>query len=95
MGKDNYIYLKDDAALEEFQAANKGKKYTVNRFKGLGEMDQDETEILVNEEQRTLCRITVEDIEKANILFDNLMGTAVTPRKKYIQEHSAEATYGI
>jgi len=34
MGKDTYVYLKDDAALVDFQAQNKGKKYSVNRFKG-------------------------------------------------------------
>ena len=91
MGKDNYIYLKDDAALAQFQSENKGKKYTVSRFKGLGEMSAEETEILVDPEQRILCKVTVEDAAAADALFDNLMGTAVAPRKKYIQDHSKEA----
>ena len=94
MGKDTYIYLKDDEALTEFQAKNKGKKYQVNRFKGLGEMSEDETEVLVDAEQRTLCQVTVSDITAANVLFDQLMGTGVAPRKKFIQDHSKEATYG-
>ena len=95
MGKDTYIYLKDDAALVEFREKNIGKKYTVNRMKGLGEMDADETEILVDPAQRIIKQITVEDVKAADILFDQLMGTGVAPRKKFIQEHSAEATYGI
>jgi DNA gyrase subunit B len=95
MGKDNYIYLKDDAELADFQKKNAGKKYQVSRFKGLGEMSAEETEILVDPAIRTLCQVTVEDIAAADALFDNLMGTAVTPRKKFIQEHSKEATYNV
>ena len=94
MGKDTYIYLKDDEALAEFQAKNRGKKYQVNRFKGLGEMSEDETEVLVDPDQRTLCRVTVSDAAAANVLFDQLMGTGVAPRKKFIQDHSKEAVYG-
>lgn len=94
MGKDTYLYLKDDEALADFQAKNKGKKYVVSRFKGLGEMSEDETEVLVDPAQRTLCQVTVADIKAADILFDQLMGAGVAPRKKFIQEHSKEATYG-
>ena len=95
MGKDTYIYLKDDEALAQFQAQNKGKKYQVNRFKGLGEMSEDETSVLVEPDQRTLCQVTVSDVAAANVLFDQLMGAGVAPRKKFIQDHSSEATYGI
>lgn len=95
MGKDTYLYLKDDAALAEFSEKHKGKKYTVSRFKGLGEMSEDETEVLVDPEQRMLCQVTVSDAKAADILFDQLMGTGVAPRKKFIQDHSKEATYGI
>ena len=94
MGKDTYLYLKDDDALAQFQIENKGKKYQINRFKGLGEMSEDETEVLVDPAQRTLCQVTVEDAAAANVLFDQLMGTGVAPRKKFIQDHSKEATYG-
>ena len=95
MGKDTYVYLKDDAALAEFADSHKGKKYQVSRFKGLGEMDENETEILVNPAQRILCQVTVEDVRAADVLFDQLMGTGVAPRKKYIQDHSKEAQYGV
>ena len=95
MGKDTYIYLKDDAALAEFAENNKGKKYQVSRFKGLGEMSEDETEVLVEPELRTLCQVTVEDMKATDILFEQLMGTGVAPRKNFIQAHSKEAKYGI
>ena len=89
-----YYYLKDDAALEEFRNKNKNKSYVVNRFKGLGEMDVEETEeTLLDPENRIINQVTISDAEKAAKLFDDLMGTAVTPRKLYIKEHSKEATY--
>ena len=95
MGKDTYLYLKDDDALTEFANKNKGKKYTLSRFKGLGEMSVEDTDILVDPEQRILCQVTVEDALAANVLFDQLMGIGVAPRKKFIQDHSKEATYGV
>ena len=89
-----YYYLKDDAALEEFRNKNKNRSYTVNRFKGLGEMNVEETEeTLLDPEVRIINQVTISDAEKATKLFDDLMGTAVTPRKAYIKEHSKEATY--
>ena len=50
--KDTYIYLKDDAALEDYRQKNANKKYIVNRLKGLGEMSVDETSILVDEDKQ-------------------------------------------
>lgn len=95
-GNKGYKYLKDDAALEEFRKANIGKKYTVNRLKGLGEMDIEETEeTLTNPEQRIIKQITVEDSLAATKLFDDLMGSQVSSRKKFIQEHSHEATMEV
>ena len=95
MGKDTYIYLKDDIELAQFQEKNKGKKYQVNRFKGLGEMSEDETEILVDPGLRVLNQVTIEEVKKADVLFDQLMGTGVAARKKFIQDHSKEAKYGV
>ena len=92
LGKDNYIYLQDDKELEEFRQKNAGKKYMVARHKGLGEMDVEELEeSLLNPKTRLLKQITVEDVQATDILFDQLMGTTVTPRKKYIEAHSHEA----
>lgn len=88
-----YTYLKDDAALIEWQKTT-NKKYEVNRLKGLGEMDPEEVEMtLLDPTQRIIKQITVSDIKLANKLFEDLMGTAITPRKEYIQKHSNEATY--
>lgn len=57
-------------------------------------MDVEETEeTLTDPNNRIIKQITVEDIEKTNILFNNLMGDAITPRKDFIKKHSSEATY--
>ena len=65
-------------------------------MKGLGEMDVDETEeTLTDPENRILKQVTVNDAAAADKLFDDLMGTAVNPRKDFIKEYSKEAEYGI
>lgn len=87
-----YKYIKNDEALEEFRKQNVGKSYIVNRMKGLGEMDEEELEeTLLDPELRVIKQITVEDVKAANKLFDDLMGTAIVPRKLFIKEHSKEA----
>ncbi|MCD8211210.1 MAG: toprim domain-containing protein [Prevotella sp.] len=91
-----YKYLKDDVALAEYQKKNIGKKYTVNRFKGLGELSLEETEdTLINPNNRILKQITLEDIGETEQLFEDLMGTPVEPRKRFISEHSKEAQYAV
>ena len=63
-------------------------------MKGLGEMDEEETEeTLTDPDKRIIKKITIEDMKAAEKLFEDLMGTSIGPRKKYIQDHSAEATY--
>lgn len=87
-----YKYIKNDEELEAFRKENQGKKYIVNRMKGLGEMDVEETEeTLTDPDNRIIKQITVEDIAAANKLFEDLMGTAINPRKNYIKAHSEEA----
>ena len=93
--KDTYVYLKDDAELEEYRKKHPGKKLALTRMKGLGEMDEIETKILVDPAQRIINRVTVEDAKAADRLFDDLMGDAVVPRKKFIKDHSDEAKYHI
>ena len=91
IGKE-YKYLKNDEALEEFRETHQGRKYTVNRLKGLGEMSEEETEeTLTDPANRIIRQVTVEDVAAAGKLFDDLMGTAITPRKNYIKAHSKEA----
>ena len=89
-----YYYLKNDEALEQFKKEHPNRSFTVNRMKGLGEMDAEEVEeTLTSVEGRIIRQVTVEDTAAATKLFDDLMGTAVVPRKLYIKEHSKEATY--
>ena len=94
-GKDKYVYLKDDEALEEYVKTHEGKKYVVKHLKGLGEMSEEETQLLVDPEQRIIKQVTVEDAIVTDNLFDDLMGTAVNPRKEFIKTYSKEAEYGI
>ena len=57
-------------------------------------MDVEETEeTLTDPNNRIIKQITIEDMAAANKLFSDLMGNAVIPRKRYIKEHSQEATY--
>ena len=95
-GKDNYLYLQDDAALEQYRNDNVGKNYTVSRMKGLGEMDADElSETLLKSDNRYVKQIQIQDIKIAEKLFDDLMGSAVDPRRKYIEDHAEEANVEI
>ena len=88
--------MKNDEALEEFRKTHEGKKYTVNRLKGLGEMSVDETEeTLTDPNNRIIKQITVEDVSAVNKLFEDLMGTAINPRKQFIQKHSEEAVGNV
>ena len=90
--KNEYIYLKDAAALEEYKTQHQGEKFQVNRNKGLGEQDSDElSEALLDPETRNVAQLTVEDAKKAAILIDVLLGTSVPPRRAYLLEHSEEA----
>ena len=82
--------------MEEFRKQNAGRKYLVNRLKGLGEMSVEETEeTLTDTNGRIIKKITVEDVEKTNKLFEDLMGDSVAPRKTYIKQHSKEATGNV
>lgn len=57
-------------------------------------MDIEETEeTLTNPDNRIIKQITIDDSEETEKLFDDLMGTAIVPRKNFIKEHSKEATY--
>ena len=90
IGKE-YHYVKDEEALEEFKRNHSGRKLVVNRLKGLGEMDSDELgETILDQNNRNIKQITVEDATKATDLFEQLMGASADLRKKYIVEHAGE-----
>ena len=91
-----YKYLKNDEELTLYRQQNVGKKYTVNRLKGLGEMSVEETEeTLTDPDNRILKKVTVSDIPAADQLFDDLMGTKVEKRKTFIKNYSKQAEFWV
>ena len=92
-GNKGYKYLKNDEELDQYRKNNTGN-YQVNRMKGLGEMDVEQIEeTLTDPNNRIIKQITIEDIDETDMLFEDLMGTKIEPRKAFIREHSKEATY--
>ena len=80
-------YAWTDEELEDL-VKDFGKHYTLQRYKGLGEMNADQLwETTMDPETRTLIRVTIEDSEKAERRVSTLMGTKVDPRRKWIEDH--------
>ena len=78
-----------DAISAELRGGNPNVQITINRFKGLGEMDPHELwETTMNPETRTLRRICLEDAIKADETFALLMGEKVEPRRDYIEQNA-------
>lgn len=92
-GKEEYLY--DDAALEKYRRIHTGS-FTLQRYKGLGEMDADQLwETTLNPETRMMKRIEIEDGRMASDVTAMLMGTDVPPRKAFIYEHANDAQLDI
>lgn len=88
-GKEEYLY--DDHALEKYRKTHKGS-FTLQRYKGLGEMDADQLwETTLNPETRFLKLVEIEDARMASEITGVLMGTEVPPRKAYIYDHATDA----
>ena len=92
-GEEEYLY--DDAALDKYRKTHKGN-FTLQRYKGLGEMDADQLwETTLNPETRMLKKIEIEDGRMASDVTAMLMGTDVPPRKAFIYEHAHDADLDI
>ena len=88
-GKEEYLY--DDKALEKYRKTHK-EKFTLQRYKGLGEMDPEQLwETTLDPERRVLKRVEIEDARMATEITEMLMGTEVGPRRQFIYEHADEA----
>jgi len=91
---EHYVYT--DADLATYLTTIKGQKYTLQRYKGLGEMNPEQLwSTTMNPATRILKQVTVADAAQANEVFTMLMGDEVPPRKRFIQTHAKMATLDI
>ncbi|MGW3098651.1 DNA gyrase/topoisomerase IV subunit B [Streptomyces sp. NPDC001102] len=93
-GQDKYVYTYSDRELRDklLEFESKGVRYkdSIQRYKGLGEMDADQlAETTMDPRHRTLRRINLSDLDAAETVFDLLMGNDVAPRKEFISSSAA------
>ena len=92
-GEEEYLY--DDKALEKYRKTHDGP-FTLQRYKGLGEMDADQLwETTLNPETRILKLVEIEDARMASSVTEMLMGTEVPPRRAFIYENAQEAELDV
>ncbi len=92
-GEEEYLY--DDAALEKYRKTHKGP-FTLQRYKGLGEMDPEQLwETTLDPERRFLKQVEIEDARMASDITGVLMGNDVAPRKQFIYDHANDALLDV
>lgn len=88
-GEEQYLY--DEKALERYRKTHTGD-FTLQRYKGLGEMDASQLwETTLDPERRVLKQVEIEDARLASRITEMLMGSEVGPRREFIYEHADEA----
>ena len=93
-GAEEYLY--DDKALEKYRRTHKPGSFTLQRYKGLGEMDAEQLwETTLNPQTRRMKRVEIEDARLASSVTEILMGSDVPPRKAFIYEHATDAQLDI
>lgn len=92
-GEEQYLY--DDKALEKYRKTHKGT-FTLQRYKGLGEMDASQLwETTLDPARRKLRQVEIEDARMASDVTELLMGNDVPPRKEFIYEHANDAQLDV
>lgn len=92
-GEEEYLY--DDAALLRYRKTHKGS-FTLQRYKGLGEMDAEQLwETTLDPNSRVLKQVEIEDARMASSVTSMLMGSDVPPRRQFIYENAADATLDV
>jgi DNA gyrase subunit B len=88
-GTEKYLY--DERELERYRKTHSGD-FTLQRYKGLGEMDAEQLwETTLDPERRVLKQVEIEDARMASEITGMLMGSDVKPRREFIYEHADEA----
>lgn len=89
-------YAYNDFEKDKITAKYEGKNITVQRYKGLGEMNPEQLwETTMNPQNRLLKKLSIEDTSETDQVFTMLMGDEVLPRKKFIQTNANNATLDI
>ena len=89
-------YVFDDATLQRTLKENQGRKFEIQRFKGLGEMNAEQLwETTMDPEARVLKRVSIEDALDASETFEMLMGSEVPPRRAFIEDNAHLANLDI